>query len=179
MIGFKQKIAIAKMDRHNHKLLQKASNIRDFGVPIQNGNDPSIITIKNITGTNLVPGNVVGLGDAIIPPADNLSGFQQEIIVEGVTPDEEIHYDCFGVLIDAILDEEYGKVIVSGMVKVRIKKESDAYTKPYACIVNGETGYLVASGDKGVKLAYCESTSTELYLIGHVIVDTFEKSSEA
>ena len=74
-------------------------------------NDPSIILVKNISGSFVEANGILGLGDSLITPAAPATddGFRfNRPVIEGDNPNYETHFTKFCILLDALDDDEVG-----------------------------------------------------------------------
>ena len=73
------------------------------------------ILLSNSTGTDYDRFDVVGLGDPVITPTENLTAFQTSVTLNLVAPDEEVHTGKWAILLEPIADGRYGSAIRSGI----------------------------------------------------------------
>jgi hypothetical protein len=86
----------------------------------RSGDGTGIITVKNISGASVQRFGILGLGDVLILPDDNLSHFKDAITFKGDTPAQANHFGKFCVVQEPIDDDAIGTAMVSGVTPVLI-----------------------------------------------------------
>ncbi len=79
-----------------------------------------IVWVRNDSGADVARFGVLGLGDPVILPADNLDQFKEEFSFSGVTPVYPTHRGRFAVMLDPAPAGGYGRGAISGIVQVQI-----------------------------------------------------------
>lgn len=85
--------------------------------------------VKNLTGTEISRGNILGINGLSIGPDDNLAAFLDTIILSGGTPDLETHEFKYAVALEPIAEGSIGRCAIDGLVRVRLNviDENDRY----------------------------------------------------
>lgn len=102
----------------------------------------TIIQVKNESSNDITPGDVLGLGDPVISPTDDVEEFKRRFALKGATPSTSTpHYDNYGIAIESA-DKTNGfcRCVVSGLTfcKLNITHASDLYCE----IANNVSTYL-------------------------------------
>jgi hypothetical protein len=98
------------------------------------------ILVKNGTTSDLDRFHVLGIDRPIFTPAESLFGFQDQLAVVGVTPDDEDHLGRFLVLQEPLRVGMIGRACVSGVTPVRLNVLDEEHD--WADIEAGETDSL-------------------------------------
>ena len=76
-----------------------------------------IVKVRNTTAQQLPRFSIVGLGDPIVSPTDNLQEFTRQVALNATLPVGE---GRFGVLIEPLVAGAIGMAVVAGVVAVRL-----------------------------------------------------------
>lgn len=120
---------------------------------------PSEVWCKNVSANDVGIGDVLGLGDPVISPTDNLSEFKSRIAFEGSIPSTSTpHYGQYGIAQEgASKNGGFCRIVVAGctFAKLNITHASDL-----ACeISNGVSTYLT-TGYVGTSRILWKSSGT-------------------
>lgn len=96
--------------------------------PHQRRPDSDTILVRNETGAEIDRFSVLGLGDPLILPSDNLPAFQDRIAMVGVAPTDS-HTGKFCVLLEPLPDNGIGRACIDGscVARVWMANEDDVY----------------------------------------------------
>jgi len=114
---------------------------------------PGVVFIKNATEGALDRGSVVGLGDVVITPEDNLPEFQSQPVFLGETPSTSSHVDKWCVLAEPLADGDIGWAYLAGVHAAQVSFATA--NQMYANLDDGETMLKGAWG--GARVLYKES----------------------
>src|SRR5678816_3192268 len=75
----------------------QAGRLRFGSGSIDDPYQASVVWVKNISANDVAPGDVLGLGDPVITPTDDLAEFKSRIAFEGSIPSTSTpHYGQYG-----------------------------------------------------------------------------------
>src|SRR5215510_9921130 len=136
----------------------RAGRLRFGAVPLQNW-PASRVWVKNASANAVAPGDILGLGDPIITPTQNVHEFKTNISFIGATPSTSTpHYDQYGIVQEpAAASTGMCRCVVMGLtfVKLNITHASDLYCE----IANNVSMYLT-TGALGSSRILWKSTGT-------------------
>lgn len=112
---------------------------------------PDAVLVKNVTDTGLGRDSIVGIGDAIITPDDNLTQFRTQQVFEAKAPVTPDHYGLWGVLVEPLRKDGIGWAQVAGLRAVQV--DFDYEDQPYADIKNDDLEKLVG-GEGGARVIW-------------------------
>lgn len=105
----------------------------------------SVVWCKNISANDVTPGDVLGLGDPVITPTDNLAEFKSRLAFDGSIPSTSTpHYGQYGVVQEACGKYDgFCRCVVAGLtfVKLNITHAADLYCE----IANSVSTYLTTA----------------------------------
>jgi len=80
------------------------------------------ILCQNMTGQDLDQYSIVGLGDPVIDPADDETGFLETycLMTSNIPPTNPDNQYTFGILQESIRNNEFGELLISGITAVKI-----------------------------------------------------------
>lgn len=130
------------------------------------GPQPVVVLLRNDTVFNLDRFSVLGLGDAIITPSDNLEAFQQQIALRGELPAASSHTGKFGILQAPIRSGDIGPAVITGATVCRL---SGSTGQDYADVETNNTSELV-TGQTGAARVVYEGADLGGYRYGMVII---------
>jgi len=96
------------------------------GGRIIGGSDPTVCLVRNDTGAALPLFGVVGLGDPLITPTENLNAFLGQFQFEGVLAESADYEHKWGLTLQPIASGDCGLVRVSGLAHCWIDLDADA-----------------------------------------------------
>jgi len=108
-----------------------------------------VVRLWNRTGTQLEPGQIVGLGDPIAPPDTELAAFRDLVGLEATVPTAGDAGD-FAVVPAAIPDGSLGMGVVSGVQLVKVNVVDAGHG--YADVTVGEVDYLTSAVSGSAKI---------------------------
>lgn len=156
----------------NHVLdAAKAHHLRSNrggAIPGAPARDAAIVRVKNETGGDLDRNSVVGLGDPIFTPDDDLDAFLREVAFRGVVPasgDE----GRFAVLLEPAPADRVVRAYIAGVCPVMVNVTSAAHE--FAEVAAGVTGNLVSAESGSAQILWSEGgtgVQWALVLIGTV-----------
>jgi hypothetical protein len=80
----------------------------------------NIAKLKNTSGGDRGRFHVLGLNEPIFTPTDNLTTFQNTITFKGITPDANLHWGKWGLLLDPLKANAIGRALLAGLAVVQI-----------------------------------------------------------
>ena len=107
-----------------------------------------IVPVKNASGADRNRFDVLGIDAPLFTPTDNLTSFQNQIALVGVTPREADHYGKFAILLEPLRTGRIGKACVSGVCVVRLNvldESHDFADVEDGCTENLKTGSALAA----------------------------------
>jgi len=120
-----------------------------------------IIKIRNESGGSLTRGRVLGLGDPIFTPADDLDAFKREVAFRGISPSSST--GKYAILLDPIDDNAMGRAYVAGVPHVRVDITSTAHT--CAEVEDANTTSLVSATTGTAQILWREGGTGEQWAI--------------
>jgi hypothetical protein len=91
----------------------------------------STVWVKNISANDVTPGDVLGLGNPVITPTDDVTEFRARLAFEGSIPSTSTpHYDQYGIVQEACAKTDgFCRCVVSGITfcKLNITHAADLY----------------------------------------------------
>jgi len=118
------------------------------GVPLS----PGEALVRNDSGADLERFAVIGLDAPLISPDDNLLSFQEHRTFSGVSPEEHLHANRFGVLQEPIPAGAIGRVLLIGVTPVQLAVQ--AMKDDLAAVVTGETASLKSGTSGGARILW-------------------------
>lgn len=122
--------------------------------------EPSRVRVRNTSGEDRDRGEILGIDAPAIGPADNLTQFSREIILDGVTPAADVHTGRFVVLIEPIRAGQIGQAIISGVVPVRVKLEDRGpevvHLDRFADVLDGDCTRLRSGAHGSAQILWME-----------------------
>jgi hypothetical protein len=105
----------------------------------------STVWVKNISANDVTPGDVLGLGNPVITPTDDVTEFRARLAFEGSIPSTSTpHYDQYGIVQEACAKTDgFCRCVVSGITfcKLNITHAADLYCE----IANSISTYLTTA----------------------------------
>lgn len=142
-------------------------------VPIVQTRSLTIFPCKNTSDADLIPGQILGIDDILIAPADNESEFEYHPSLSGVEPTVADHVGKFVIAIECIgKTNGIGQVAVAGVVPARVYVNGvdDKYCDVIAMeTVSGEDCYL-GTGGSGAQILWRENAGSGASTIVWAIV---------
>ena len=99
--------------------------------------DSNHLEVRNDTGGDLARWAIVGLGDPLFSPADNLAEFFRAVVVSGETPTLADHLGKWALLLEPIPAGKIGRAVAAGMWPTLLRVDSAHHDR--ADIADGET----------------------------------------
>lgn len=125
---------------------------------------PGLLLIKNNTGGDLSNERpVVGIGNAVIEPADRTTVVFERPTILGETPEEGTHEAKFGVLVGPVADGGMQTAVVDGVTWVRLAVEDDEHG--FAEIEDGSTDRLKSAPSGGAQILWKEDSGEERWAL--------------
>lgn len=91
----------------------------------------SVVPVKNISASDVTPGDVLGLGNPIITPIDDVIRFKSQIGFEGSIPSTSTpHYGQYGIVQESTRKTDgFCRCVIAGLtfVKLNITHAADLY----------------------------------------------------
>lgn len=125
--------------------------------------DVGLILIRNNSGEAVPRGGVLGIGDAIINPDDNLTGFLSEIAVEGELPTTADHTGKFAILLEPLGEGKIGRAVASGDVPALVAVESGEEDWGFVDVSEGDVGAVRMATTGGAQILWKESGTGEVW----------------
>ena len=126
--------------------------------------DYGVVEVKNTSDAAVDRFGILGIDTAWPDPGDNLQAFKNGPILHCITPDEDIHVGKFVVMLEPLPIDGIGLACVSGVVPVQIEVSYE--DRPYADILDAETGKLGSDWRGAAEILYCETgTGTKWALV--------------
>lgn len=101
----------------------------------------TIVRIKNTSGADRDRFHVLGLGAPTIDAATDAVSFKYDPTITGETPLVSTHVGRFGVLLEPIKNNEFGRAVIAGITPAIINVASDKAMK-FADIEDSQPGRL-------------------------------------
>lgn len=100
------------------------------GDPVPLSRQATVIHVRNDAGVDLNRGGVVGIGDVLADPTLSEESFLAEVSFSGLMPGDAGRR--FGILIDAIPQDQVGRAVIDGVchVKVDVINEGHRHARP-------------------------------------------------
>ncbi|MFO0915289.1 MAG: hypothetical protein U0795_20170 [Pirellulales bacterium] len=120
----------------------------------------SWIWLRNDTGANLVPGNVVGIGPPTVTDGQNPVSFQYQVAHQAMPPTVALHATRLAVVLDASPPGEWFAGLVAGVASVNIYV-SAAHLADWQgrANVDGTVSQLVSDPAGPVMVLWCGSAA--------------------
>jgi hypothetical protein len=127
---------------------------------------PGLVRVRNSSGTALDAGDIVGFGDVLFTPTDNLDEFRFRPTVQATIPTRASHSAHFGVLAGAIPNNGIGYAQVSGLVACRVESLSTTVLPGCVEVRNNDATKLSLVSDGIARVVWRESgTGTKRAII--------------
>ncbi|MFO0911453.1 MAG: hypothetical protein U0795_00730 [Pirellulales bacterium] len=126
----------------------------------QSGETQSWIWLRNDTGANLVPGNIVGIGPPTVTDSQNPVSFQYQVAHQAVLPTVAAHGTRMAVVLEACPPGEWFAGLVAGVASVNIYV-SAAHLADWQgrASVDGSVSQLVSDPAGAVMVLWCGSAA--------------------
>lgn len=121
--------------------------------------DSNIVLIKNETGQDCDRFNIVGLGEPIISPDENLREFKKRVMFRGVVPNEELHGSKFAVLQEPVKAGHIARAIVFGNSIAKLQIENTEQKIKFAKLESGNSATLIPENSGPIKILWHEQKS--------------------
>ena len=82
--------------------------------------DPSVIYVRNDSGSDIERYGVIGLADAAITSGTNEQQFLSQVYMSGGTPQIGTHDNKFAIALEGIPDGEVGRCAIHGVVQCKV-----------------------------------------------------------
>jgi len=102
----------------------------------------SVKPIRNDSGSTAGWLEVLGIGDPLYGPSDNLDEFRSRPAFKGVTPTISSHTGKFAICLEPIADDGIGMALVSGVVPVKVYVGTGEEWYGFADVKDGYGSYL-------------------------------------
>jgi hypothetical protein len=99
-----------------------------------------IVWVQNKSGADQDEFAVLGIDSLVIDSAENETEFKREIVFEGKEPTEADHLGRFVVLLEPLIEDQFGKAVLDGMVQVRLNVLSTKHD--YADVCDGDSSRM-------------------------------------
>lgn len=86
-----------------------------------------MVLLKNSTGVDRSRFEILGLGDPVWTPTENLSEFQNSIAFDGEAVAIASHFGKFAVLMEAVRSGAFGLAVIHGVCNVQIDVVNEAH----------------------------------------------------
>ena len=114
-----------------------------------------LILVRNDTGSNRAPFEILGIAGLLITPELNLGTFLDKIGVNGVLPNVIDHSEKFVILTEPIPKDSIGRGWLSGVAQVRIQVSEASQSAVRAGLIDGNSFELKA-GEGGIPIIWKE-----------------------
>lgn len=130
-----------------------------FGAGVLTNVQSSLVWVKNESQNDVAPGDILGLGDPVISPTDNIEEFKTRFAFKGAVPSTSTpNYGQYGVVQEsADKSDGFCRCVVAGVtfVKLNITHAADKYCE----IANNVSTYLT-TGALGSSYIIWKSSGT-------------------
>lgn len=125
------------------------------------------ILVQNTLSSGSVPGSadldqfsVVGLGDPVITPDDDLDEFKGRIVLEAVTPTEADHKGKFALLLEPLAEGAIGRACVCGACVVQVELTDEDHE--FADVTDSDATKLTSCDDGSALILWIEDAGTSV-----------------
>ena len=113
-----------------------------------------IVLVRNASGSARERFDVLGIDAPVVSPSANLTTFQTQVAVDGITPVDPDHRGRFVVLLDPLAAGAIGRAYISGACPAKLYVEDDGHT--YADIADGDPTALASGGSGSAQILWRE-----------------------
>ncbi len=132
------------------------------GDVIRGAQDACIFDVVNNSGSAQPWGGILGIDSPAILPANDVDGFRQKPIFNGVTPAVPTHIGKWVVLLDAVPSGGMCPCAAAGVVPVQVfvNATTDQYCDVPAAQTAGSTTVYLSTGASGAEILWLDPSAT-------------------
>ena len=112
------------------------------------------LLVRNDTEEERDRFEILGIGEPLIKPDDNLTSFLNRQVMAGETPTKADHWGRFVILVHPLAEEKLGTGYISGITAVRLKIEKEFHI--FADVADGESRWLESSDGGAAQILWKE-----------------------
>jgi hypothetical protein len=123
---------------------------------------PTIIRVRNTSGSDVDRLGILAIGEPTITPTDNLDSFKRLVIFDGDTPESGTGAK-WCVVLEPIVDGGIGRAVIAGVVPVQIAVSGSVGA--YAEAQSGEVVSLTTGSTGSARVLWAETTGSTRWAI--------------
>jgi hypothetical protein len=123
-----------------HDFQQRTRGLDSGASPGSRSTD--IIRVRNDSGGDRQRFEILGIGDPIITPTDNVEAFKNQVAFVGETPAVPDHLGRFVILLEPIADGKIGQALVAGVCPVMLDVPDEDHPYRAAEVIDGDATAL-------------------------------------
>ncbi len=120
--------------------------------PTPSNGQTNIVTVKNVTASDVPRFGVLAIGEPVISPTDNLDEFINRIAITGVMPDETEHLGKFVIAAEPIASGEIGSAYIQGVCPTQLVVPDESYR--FADIITDTTSWLLTKPNGSTEILW-------------------------